>query len=68
MKKIWFERRNQWYICSWQGWFFIFVWIALNTFILVNIINYGWLETTIFLVLSGILLVYIFNKKGEKRD
>jgi len=69
MKKNWFvERRDGCYPYSWQGWLLSFVWVVFNMFVIINILDYGWLQIVIFIISSGILLSYIINKKGKKLD
>ena len=69
MKKIWFEDKfNGIYPYSWEGWLFFFGWAIFNMFVLVNIVDLGWIPISIFLISSFILTYYIIDKKKEKKE
>lgn len=69
-KDIWFKRKLYgwgWTPCTWQGWMLTLIFILFLTYITIEFLVEGrWIEYSVLLIISIILLFYICYKKGEK--
>ena len=64
----WFKRKLYgwgWVPVKWQGWLVLFLWVIFFVFLLEMTEN-KWQKSSIVILLSIILLLYICYKKGEK--
>ena len=68
VKKMWFKRKRYgfgWYPSTWEGWFILFIWLAVLILELVKVDNV-WPRNILFVLIMIGILSYIMYERGER--